>query len=286
MPQPPKPPRHPTPMAPSLWPPANEPCQPTRPRPGARQGTRLRTASDAPQSHSVTLGGRHIPYTLKVSARARRLRLIVRPGSGLEVVVPRGAPLSAHEPFLREKEQWILTTLDRIARETAAAAPAPLITGRRLPFAGRELTLVVRADGPAGRYRVGLSGDTLTVTLPGGDQEQARVALEMWYRRQAAVIFADRLQIGNRAYGFTYQRVSIKEQKSRWGSCSKLGNLNFNWRLLLAPLPVLDYVVVHELCHLKELNHGPRFWKLVGRGCPDYAVHRRWLRLHGRELKF
>jgi predicted metal-dependent hydrolase len=124
------------------------------------------------------------------------------------------------------------------------------------------------------------------VTLPGDSQELARAALERWYRRQAAAIFAERLKACNQRYGFAYGRVSIKEQKSRWGSCSKLGNLNFNWRLLLAPFPVLDYVVVHELCHLKQLNHSQRFWQLVSVGCPDYAVHRRWLRKHGAELRF
>jgi predicted metal-dependent hydrolase len=80
--------------------------------------------------------------------------------------------------------------------------------------------------------------------------------------------------------------VTIKEQKSRWGSCSRAGNLNFNWRLLLAPLPVLDYVLIHELAHLKELNHAPKFWRLVAAACPNYEAHRRWLREHGRTLRF
>jgi predicted metal-dependent hydrolase len=124
----------------------------------------------------------------------------------------------------------------------------------------------------------------LTLTLPEAGPVIARRALEAWYRRQADTIFAERLAHANGIYGFQYARVSVKAQKTRWGSCSKLGNLNFNWRLLLAPLSVLDYVVVHELCHLKELNHSARFWQLVARGCPDYAVHRRWLRQHGREL--
>ena len=234
---------------------------------------------------TVTLSGRNIPYTLKVSARARRLRLVIRPGSGLEVVVPRGAPLTAHEPFLREKQRWILATLDRMAKAATVAAPELLVDGRALPFAGRELRLALRTVGPPGRYRVTLSGDVLTLTLPAGDQEMARTALSLWYRKQAHGIFEERLRLANQRYGLTYGRVSVKEQKSRWGSCSKLGNLNFNWRLLLAPLPVLDYVVVHELCHLKEMNHGPRFWKLVALGCPDYAVHRRWLRQHGHELR-
>lgn len=257
---------------------------PSRPRP--RRATGRRVEVPPPESRSVLLGGQRVPYLLKVSARARRVRLVVRPETGLEVVVPHGMPASAHEPVLHEKGRWILTTLERVAREVAAATPPPLVSGRRLPFGGREIALEIRTGAPQGRYRATLSGGTLTLTLPGDQPEVARVALERWYRRQAPTIFTERLRICNQHYGFTYGRVSIKGQKSRWGSCSKLGNLNFNWRLLLAPMAVLDYVMMHELCHLKELNHGPRFWKLVARGCPEYAAHRRWLRQHGRELVF
>jgi predicted metal-dependent hydrolase len=214
------------------------------------------------------------------------MRLVIRPESGLEVVVPRGVARATYEPFLREKGAWVVATLDRFARAPAVPAPEPLADGRRLPYAGRELMLALRFGAAAGRYHAGLVGDTLTLTLPAGRADQARRALELWYRRQAAAVFAERLHVCNERYGFHYGRVGVKEQKSRWGSCSRLGNLNFNWRLLLAQLPVLDYVVVHELCHLRELNHGPRFWQLVARGCPDYQAQRRWLRLHGRELAF
>ena len=113
-----------------------------------------------------------------------------------------------------------------------------------------------------------------------------RAALAAWYRKQARTIIAERLTLWNAQYRFTFGRVSIKEQKSRWGSCSRAGNLNFNWRLLLAPLPVLDYVVIHELAHLREHNHGPGFWALVQSACPQFRVHRRWLKVHGHELRF
>ncbi len=111
-----------------------------------------------------------------------------------------------------------------------------------------------------------------------------RDALERWYRRQASTVFEERLTYCNASYNFTWASVAIKSQKTRWGSCSRQGNLNFNWRLLLAPPAILDYVVIHELCHLQEHNHAASFWALVERACPDYRDHRRWLRLHGHEL--
>jgi predicted metal-dependent hydrolase len=221
-----------------------------------------------------------------VSSRARSLRLVIRHEQGLEVVVPRSTSHARVEQVLREKARWVLTTLDRVANETASAAPAPLVDGRTLPFAGRHLTLSIRTGAPEGRFRAALTGEALTLTVADLHQETIRAALETWYRRRAREIFAERIVVCNAAYGFAYGRVSIKEQKSRWGSCSRRGNLNFNWRLLLAPLPVLDYVVTHELAHLKELNHSQRFWQLVARACPDYVTHRRWLRHHGRELRF
>ena len=190
------------------------------------------------------------------------------------------------EQVLREKAQWILTTLERVEREAEVAAPPPIVAGMRLPLAGRQITLSVVTGASERHVHARLDGDTLRLALADTTQETLRAALELWYRRHARTVFAERLAACNSRYGFAYGRVAIKEQKSRWGSCSRQGNLNFNWRLLLAPLPVLDYVVVHELCHLKELNHSPRFWQLVALACPDYATHRAWLRRHGRELRF
>ena len=226
-----------------------------------------------------------MPYLLKISARARRVRLVVRPEGSLEVVIPRGVGRAAYEAVLRDKARWIVTTLERVAREQVGPPP-PLATGQRLVLAERTLTLSLRVDASQSRPRAALRGETLLLTLPQDDAAYARKVLEAWYRHQAHAIFADRLALANNAYGYRYGRVSVKSQKSRWGSCSRLGNLNFNWRLLLAPLAVLDYVVIHELCHLKEMNHGARFWQLVARACPDYAAQRRWLRQHGRELAF
>lgn len=253
---------------------------PARPHPVAT------TDHPTSQHRTATLAGRPIPYTVRVSRRARLLRLVIHPERGLEVVAPLGASQQRVEQVLTSKSTWIVRTLDRMERERAAAAPPPLQSGRILPFAGERLRLVVTTGAPAGRYRAARTGDALALVVHDDDAETIRSALEAWYRHQARAVFEARLAACNAAYGFAYGRVSIKEQKSRWGSCSRRGNLNFNWRLLLAPLPVLDYVVVHELCHLKELNHSERFWRLVARGCPDYQTHRRWLRDNGRSLVF
>lgn len=104
------------------------------------------------------------------------------------------------------------------------------------------------------------------------------------FRRQAAAIFAERTAYFARIMGVEYGQITIREQKTRWGSCGSNHNLNFNWKLVLAPREVLDYVVIHELCHLKEMNHSPQFWAEVEKIQPDYRFRRKWLKDHGWRL--
>ncbi|WIG60289.1 MAG: putative metal-dependent hydrolase [Ktedonobacterales bacterium] len=264
-------------------PPSNHTPAPRRARPTTTPAATL----PEPRELIAYLDGHPVPYLLRVSARARRLCLRIQPPGRLEVVVPRRTPQTRIDDILRQKSAWIRATLTRMQQAaTAIPAPVPLADGRILPYAGRQLRLAVRTGAPAGHFSARLEGDLLELRVPDTAEPTIRAALTIWYRREARRLFAERLALCNASYGFTYGRVTIKEQKSRWGSCSRLGNLNFNWRLLLAPLPVLDYVVTHELCHLKELNHSPSFWRLVAHACPDYATHRRWLRQHGHELHF
>ncbi len=292
---------------------------------------RARLPAPPPERHAIILNGTLISYLLRISARARRMRFVIRPGGGLEVVAPRRTSKAAIEEGLRSKAQWILTTSARMAQQAPQRTTEPLTAGALLPYLGQRLRLDVHTGASSSHYRVGLTlaptqapahtqthpqtptphnggliqarldfsppqsipttnsthtEGTLTLTVHTADETTIRAALEAWYRRQARTIITERLVYWNTQYGFTYQRVAIKEQKTRWGSCSRKGNLNFNWRLLLAPLSILDYVVIHELCHLKEQNHAPRFWALVAQSCPDYRERRRWLRIHGHELRF
>lgn len=234
-------------------------------------------------ARTIVLDGRPVTYALRMSPRAKRLRLVVRPDTGLEVTVPRGVPMRRVEQVLAEKAQWIARSFAQVASRPSPLS-RPLETGATLTYCGRTIHLDVRRS--PGHPRVALRGDTLCVTATDTDATVIRDPVQRWYRRSAREVFAERTAYWNTGYGFSYGRIAIKDQKSRWGSCSRQGNLNFNWRLLLAPLAVLDYVVIHELAHLREPNHSPAFWALVARQCPDYKTQRRWLRLHGHELRF
>lgn len=226
----------------------------------------------------ITLGGREVRYSVRRSARARRMSLRVLPVIGLEVVLPRGFSLREASTLVRRNQGWVLRALDRM--KAADAVRVELVDGAVLPFLGETLTLrIVRG---AGRTSVRRNGAVLTVSLPDGLLPHE--AIERWYRAQARQLATERVALHAARLGVPFGRVTIKDTRSRWGSCSSKGNLNFSWRLLLGPEEVLDYVVVHEVAHLKELNHSPAFWSHVATLCPDYKTHRSWLRKHGREL--
>ena len=213
-----------------------------------------------------------IDYTIRRSPRARRVRVSVDAQHGVEVVLPRRAPERAAADAVRELRPWIVRRLDEVEQARAAVAAR----GDTVPYLGATLRLVPEA----GRTRVHRRADELLV--PEGDH---RPSLERWYRRMARAEVAPRLDEAVAALGTSYTALTIRNQRTRWGSCSTTGAMSFNWRLLLAPdEEVLDYVVWHEACHLVVMDHSPRFWALVERHLPQYQRPRRWLRRHGGTL--
>jgi predicted metal-dependent hydrolase len=213
-----------------------------------------------------------IDYEVRRSDRARRVRVTVDPAGGVEVVLPRRAPAREAAAAISELRPWIERRLAEVERVRAAVASR----GETLPYLGQTLRVVPQR----GRTRAHRRDDELLVP----DDDRQRQAIERFYRRSAQAEIAPRLDAACAAVGTSYSRLSIRSQKTRWASCSRSGAMSFNWRLLLAPEPVLDYVVWHEVCHLEVLDHSPRFWKLVADRCPDYRQQLRWLRRHGATL--
>jgi len=213
-----------------------------------------------------------ISYSVRRSERARRVRVTVAPDRGVEVVLPRRAPERAAAAAVRELRPWIERRMLEVQRARATVAAR----GDSVPYLGAILE--VRPE--AGRTRVHRRGDVLLT--PAGAQRSP--ALERWYRRAAQAEIAPRLDAACAQAGTDYERLTIRGQKTRWASCSRSGTMSFNWRLLLGPEPVLDYVVWHEVCHLEIMDHSPRFWSLLASRCPDYRIHSRWLRRYGATL--
>ena len=231
---------------------------------------------------AVTAGGRRVEYTLIQSTR-RDVLLQALPQAGIRVYAPRAMRLRDVDALVRDRADDLL----RMLREVEAHAEAdrlahPVSDGSPITIEGKKRTLRL---SEAGRVRGEVTEDAFRLALPHPEREaDVRAAIRSALSARALARIRERLAYYIPRIGRAPGRIAIRDQKSRWGSCSQKGNLNFNWKLILAPPQALDYVVVHELCHLYEFNHSPRFWALVEAQLPDYAVWKKWLKDHGREL--
>ncbi len=149
---------------------------------------------------------------------------------------------------------------------------------------GKQYTVEV-SDKKFLKERVVVTESKITIFLSENNNKHPKTIFEKWIREYARKVIEDRTKSISLEAGFKYNRVSIREQSTRWGSCSSERNLNFNWKLILAPPQVLDYVVVHELSHTVEMNHSKSFWNVVEKVMPNYMEYRKWLRVNGNTLK-
>ena len=232
--------------------------------------------------HKAILDGQTISYVVKRSYRAKFARLEVRPQSGLAVVVPRSYDVSRIPELLNEKRRWILDKLAKLGHINLPSAGVGIKSGDTILYLGRNLR-VVRRKNSGRNDSIQVEGKSLVVSL-NSTGISLRLMLESWYRREAEKLVRKRVGELSRQLGVRYGRLTIRGAKTRWGSCSQKGNLNFNWKLLMVPEPVIDYVIIHELAHLKEMNHSKKFWHLVGQHCPHWRRYRKWLKAHEAKL--
>ena len=226
----------------------------------------------------ATLEGQTVSYILKRSPRANYARLEVRSETGLTVVIPERYKSAQIPSLLKEKSRWILRKLAEYGQAHILSHEKGIKSGDTIPYLGRDLEVVTeQAHGKADNVK--LEQRRLVVSL-GSQRSKVNLALEWWYREQAEKLIRKRADELCARLGVKYGRLTIRGVKTRWGSCSHKGNLNFNWKLIMAPEPVVEYVIIHELAHLKEMNHAKRFWELVAELCPGWRDHRRWLKSH------
>lgn len=212
-----------------------------------------------------------VEITLRKSARARRFSLRV---SRLDGRVTLSMPLRAREAdalaFVRDQEGWIRKTLATLPRVDAVGY------GASLPFEGRMLTLT-----PGAGRAVKLEGDSLLIP---GDPAQVATRVAAFLKIRARDRLAAASDHYSAALGRPYSSLTLRDTRSRWGSCTAEGGLMYSWRLIMAPPSVLDYVVAHEVAHLDQMNHSPAFWAVVTRLYPGYQTPRRWLKTQGQAL--
>ncbi len=250
-------------------------------------------ASPIVRSDRVVLGERAVAFKLFRVPRRRHVHVLVNDDGALEVRAPWRFSMDEARAAIQEHRGWVLDALNE-ARTRVRMRPG-LVSGSELPLLDERLRLQVVVDaqlslfetGDADSRRLGhveRRGQRLRVEVRAAEQSAGRRLLERWYRGRADELLSARMAPMAEALGVRYERISVRAQRTLWGSCSARGTISLNWRLVLLSTRLADYVLAHELAHLKEMNHSPAFWSLVARVVPDYRQRRRDLELAARAL--
>lgn len=213
-----------------------------------------------------------------IRTKRKTFALVVNPDGSLTVRAPLWATKKQINQLVAEHDQWIRTRQEKAQEASQKRQPKKYVDGETFLYLGTPVPLKI-----VERQRESLRLED-RFYLARRALPSAQDAFKEWYRRRAYDIFRERVAIHAAGTGFQYGTVRVKDLRSRWGSCSSKGNLNFNLRLVMAPLPVIDYVIIHELCHLKVKNHSKAFWQLVEAVMPGYKKHLSWLKQNGQLL--
>lgn len=201
---------------------------------------------------------------------------MINPDATLTVRAPIHISLAYIEKLINQKQRWIKRKLDEI-KSRPAAKPKEFVDGEEFFYLGKIYGLKIVES------KTIFLDDYLY--FPKSMLPDACARLMQWYKAQAAKKITERVGCYAKEAGLTYKSIKITQAQRRWGSCSHNGNLNFSWRLVMAPLQVIDYVVAHELAHLGEMNHSPRFWQKVKLFFPNYKQAEKWFKHNGHKLR-
>lgn len=213
-----------------------------------------------------------------IRSSRKSIAIIVQPDGALLVRAPHRIPLSQIESLIAQKEAWIRRKKAEAASRHAQSRSPRFEDGALFPFLGCDFPLKIVSNPPAPfRFSNGFFLDSSYL-------HAAASLFTDWYRLQARDIITQRVHLLSSRHSFQAGQIRITSPRTRWGSCGAKGSLNFNWRLVMAPQLVIDYVVIHELVHLRQRNHSSAFWSEVGKLMPDYRQHQKWLKDHGPVL--
>lgn len=226
------------------------------------------------------IGEREIEYTLRRSAKARKANLSVTPKS-FELLMPEHATDEQITAVLQRRRAWILETVQHMQeRAKAQTRVYQFVSGAKIPYRGRMTRLNIEPfDGSLVEvsFRNGFHIRKPKELSPDSADAVIESALRLWLKRRVREDARDFVRQHGERHGLKPRGIQIKDQKHMWGSCGQDRQINLNWHLIFAPKPVLEYAVVHEMCHLKHRNHEPEFWNLVGRILPDWEARKAWL---------
>ena len=222
-----------------------------------------------------------VQIELRRSTRAKHISLHADI-YGIRVVAPFHQSVESIKQFVNCKRQWITKVYDYYSRLRKKIGESEIQKDTILYF-GKRYKIRITKDKQQ-QYAI-VSDNLNQITFHVKDKRNYKRYLRTWYREQTKKILDERLAVIGSKLSLSYKKISIRNLKSRWGSCSKNGNLSFSLLLPMLPVDIIDYIIVHELMHLVELNHSKRFWQLVGEANPQYDAHRKWLRTHSLLVK-
>jgi predicted metal-dependent hydrolase len=223
--------------------------------------------------------GIHHQYQIRRSKRAKYLRINIHPQHGIEVVLPVQMSERLVGPFVQQHQEWIERQINKLGMHRPTQLPEHIHL-----MMNNEVWQVSYDTGANKRHRLKQNGHQLVIIGPDKDPRPCREQLQRWLRKKAKHLLPQRLEELSRSTRLDYNSIAIRSQKTRWGSCSSKRNINLNDRLALLPQELVDYVMIHELCHTREMNHSPAFWKLVESHCADYKIQRRKLNKARQQL--
>ena len=238
----------------------------------------------------IKYGTKRIEYSVKRGKRKKTVAINVTPAAQTLVLAPYSLSREKIEKIITNKARWILEKQDYFKRLATLFPEKEFISGEQVLFLGRKYRLKINEVQGENSKEPRVIGRRIFISIgrhlnQKGKKEIIKNILVKWYYAQSAEIISQRVKRYGEQLGITLPDIIIKDQKKRWGSCSNNGVLRFNWKITMAPVSIIDYIVVHELCHLKIKNHSSDFWKRVSFALPDYRERREWLKTNTPLLK-
>jgi hypothetical protein len=235
----------------------------------------------------ISIGHRKLEYSIKRGKRKKTVEIHVTSPSLVVVLSPFSLEKEKIREIIQKKAHWIFEKQEHLKKAELLFPKKEFTSGEQVLFLGRRYRLKVLNETDGGEAKLQMLGRRIFVIIgahltPKEKKEMVESILKQWYFSEAEKIIKKRVLRFSRLLDISPAGVKIRDQQKRWGSCSQKGILRFNWRIVMAPISILDYVVVHEICHIKNKNHSQSFWKLVALAIPDYRKRRDWLKANSR----
>ncbi len=235
-------------------------------------------------SRSLTIGNTKLPYVLHRSKKRKRtVALSVEPELSLRIIAPLGIKTADVEKIVRRRASWIIRKLADVKECRGQLPPREFVSGEAIPFWGKQYQLRVTRNQRE-ETKAEIVGRTFIVNiqdawLSGNDlKQEIRFEIALWYKKQARIKLNNRTAYWSKKLKLNIKKLMVANPSKRWGSCDSHNNIRLNWRIVMAPITLVDYVIVHELCHTRHKNHSKAFWQLLGNVMPDYDLRRMRLR--------